>query len=71
VVATELAMFLAWKTGETFFGVKPENFSPAIDAVLMQVHFCYVLGFAPRKLDGKRHELRVELSLWKAKIQRQ
>jgi hypothetical protein len=42
--------------------VKPENLSPALDAVLVQVHFRYVLGFAPRKLDGKRHELRVELS---------
>lgn len=57
-----VAMFLAWKTGGAFFGVKPEYFSPALEAVLMQVHFRYVLGFAPAKLDGKRHELRVELS---------
>jgi hypothetical protein len=57
-----VAMFLAWRTGGVFFGVKPENFSDALDAILMQVHFRYVLGFSPKKLDGKRHELRVELS---------
>jgi hypothetical protein len=57
-----VAMFLAWRTGGVFFGVKPEQFSEALDAILMQVHFRYVLGFSPAKLDGKRHALRVELS---------
>jgi hypothetical protein len=57
-----VAMFLAWRTGGAFFGVKPENFSDALDAILMQVHFRYVLGFSPAKLDGKRHLLKVELS---------
>ena len=57
-----VAMFLSWKTAGTFFGVKPQNFSDALDAILMQVHFRYVLGFTPAKLDGKRHTLKVELS---------
>jgi len=57
-----VAMFLSWRTGGAFFGVKPENFSDALDAILMQVHFRYVLGFSPGKLDGKRHVLKVDLS---------
>ena len=56
------AMFLSWRTGEAFFDVKPQNFSDALDAILMQVHFRYGSGFSPGKLDGERHALRVELS---------
>lgn len=57
-----VAMFLSWRTGGAFFGTKPDNFSTALEAILMQVHFRYVLGFSPKKVDGKRHNLRVELS---------
>src|SRR5262249_42391948 len=57
-----VAIFLSWKTGGAFFGVKPQSFSDALDAILMQVHFRYVLGFMPTKLDGQRHALKVELS---------
>jgi hypothetical protein len=28
----------------------------------MQLHFRYELGFVPPDIDGKRHELRVELT---------
>jgi len=57
-----VAMFLSWRTGGVFFGAKPENFSKALDAILVQVHFRYVAGFSPMRVDGKRHALRVELS---------
>jgi len=33
-----------------------------LDAILLQLHFRYELGFIPPAVDGKRHELRVEFT---------
>jgi hypothetical protein len=37
-------------------------FATAMDDILVQVHFRYVLGFRPPVMDGKVHKLRVELA---------
>ncbi len=57
-----VAHFLAVKTGGQFFSVHPKMFATALDDILVQVHFRYVLGFAPASLDGKKHTLMVELT---------
>jgi hypothetical protein len=57
-----VAHFLAAKTGGQFFSVKPNMFATALDDILVQVHFRYVLGFRPDALDGKKHNLTVQLT---------
>lgn len=57
-----VAHFLAAKTGGQFFSVNPKMFATALDDILVQVHFRYVLGFKPPAFDGKTHTLRVELT---------
>jgi hypothetical protein len=57
-----VARFLAVKTGGQFFSVPPKMFGTALDDILVQVHFRYVLGFQPPELDGKRHNLTVQLT---------
>lgn len=57
-----VAHFLAAKTGGQFFSVDPKMFATALDDILVQVHFRYVLGFRPPAFDGKIHKLRVELT---------
>lgn len=57
-----VARFLAVKTGGQFFSVPPKMFGTALDDILVQVHFRYVLGFQPPALDGKRHNLTVQLT---------
>jgi hypothetical protein len=57
-----VAHFLAVKTGGQFFSVHPKMFATALDDILVQVHFRYVLGFQPEALDGKKHDLVVRLT---------
>lgn len=57
-----VAHFLAVKTGGQFFSVEPKMYATALDDILVQVHFRYVLGFRPLAFDGKTHKLRVELT---------
>jgi hypothetical protein len=57
-----VAHFLAAKTGGQFFSVEPKMFATALDDILVQAHFRYVLGFQPPAFDGKVHSLRVELT---------
>jgi len=57
-----VAHFLAVKTGGQFFSVNPKIFAIALDNILVQVHFRYVLGFQPEVLDGKKHNLLVRLT---------
>jgi hypothetical protein len=57
-----VARFLAVKTGGQFFSVPPKMFGTSLDDILVQVHFRYVLGFQPPQLDGKRHNLTVQLT---------
>jgi hypothetical protein len=57
-----VAHFLAAKTGGQFFSVDPKMFATALDDILVQVHFRYVLGFKPSAFDGKVHKLQVKLT---------
>src|SRR5437660_514759 len=49
-------------TGGEYFSVPPSEYEKALDMILIQLHFRYELGFIPPAIDGKRHELRVELT---------
>ena len=54
--------YMAKHTGGEYFSVPPAAYEKTLDAILMQLHFRYELGFIPPAVDGKRHELRVELT---------
>jgi hypothetical protein len=54
--------YMAKHTGGQYFSAPPSGYAAALEAVLMQLHFRYELGFVPPAIDGKRHELRVELT---------
>lgn len=54
--------YMAKHTGGEYFSVPPSEYEKTLDAILMQLHFRYELGFVPSEIDGKRHELRVELT---------
>lgn len=49
------------QTGGQYFSTPPSGHAAALEAVLTQLHSRYELGFVPPAIDGKRHELRVEL----------
>jgi hypothetical protein len=53
--------YMAKHTGGEYFTVPPSEYEKTLAAILMQLHFRYELGFIPPAIDGKRHELRVEL----------
>jgi hypothetical protein len=53
--------YMAKHTGGEYFSVPPAEYTKTLDAILMRLHFRYELGFIPPAIDGKRHELRVEL----------
>jgi len=53
--------YMAEHTGGQYFSVHPSEYKRALDTILMQLHFRYELGFIPSAIDGKRHELKVEL----------
>jgi len=48
--------------GEVYSSTDPTLFSNALDYILTQLHLRYTIGFKPKKLDGKRHTLKVELT---------
>lgn len=54
--------YMAKHTGGTYLSAPSSGYAAALEAVLMQLHFRYELGFTPSAIDGKRHELRVELT---------
>jgi len=54
--------YMAKHTGGQYYSASPPGYAAALDAVLTQLHFRYELGFIPPAVDGKRHELRVELT---------
>src|SRR2546421_610433 len=54
--------YMAKHTGGQYFTVPPSEYERALDTILMQLHFRYELGFIPPAIDGKRHELKVELT---------
>jgi hypothetical protein len=57
-----VAHFLSAKTGGQFFSVEPKMYATALDDILVQVHFRYVLGFKPQVFDGKVHKLTVQFT---------
>jgi hypothetical protein len=54
--------YMAKHTGGQYFSPPPSEYDKALDTILMQLHYRYELGFIPPAIDGKRHELRVELT---------
>jgi hypothetical protein len=54
--------YMAKHTGGQYFSAPPPGYAAALEAILMQLHFRYELGFVPSAIDGKRHELKVELT---------
>src|ERR1700728_936452 len=54
--------YMAKHTGGEYFSVPPSGYEAALEAILLQLHFRYELGFIPPAIDGKHHELRVELT---------
>jgi hypothetical protein len=54
--------YMAKHTGGEYPSVSPSGYEAALEAILLQLHFRYELGFIPPAIDGKRHELRVELT---------
>jgi hypothetical protein len=53
---------MAKHTGGQYFSSAPSGYAAAMEAILMQLHFRYELGFIPAAIDGKRHQLKVELT---------
>ena len=58
----QIEHYIAKKTGGQYLAAPPEHYSAALEAILTQLHSRYELGFAPPVIDGKRHQIRVELT---------
>lgn len=54
--------YMATHIGGTYLSAPSSGYAAGLEAVLMQLHFRYELGFTPYAIDGKRHERRVELT---------
>ena len=54
--------YMAKHTGGQYFSAPPSGYADVLEAILVQLHFRYELGFVPAAIDGKRHELTVELT---------
>ncbi len=57
----QIEHYIAHHTGGQFFSASPEQYAAALEAILLQLHFRYELGFIPPAIDGQRHKIRVEL----------
>jgi hypothetical protein len=58
----QIMHYMADQTGGQFLAAPPAGYSAALEAILMQLHFRYELGFIPHAIDGKRHELKVRVA---------
>ena len=58
----EILHYMAEQTGDLYYSAHPSGYAAALYAILMQLHFRYELGFIPPAIDGKRHQLKVELT---------
>lgn len=58
----EIEHYMADQTGGEYFSTSPSGYAAALEAILTQLHFRYEIGIVPSALDGKRHELKVELT---------
>jgi hypothetical protein len=59
---SEILHYMADQTGGQYFSAPPSGYAAALETILVQLHFRYELGFVPPKIDGKPHELRVQLT---------
>jgi hypothetical protein len=59
---SEISHYVAEQTGGHYITAAGKDYATALDMILVQLHFRYELGFIPPTLDGKRHELKVELT---------
>jgi len=59
---SKIMHYMAKYTGGQYFSAPPRAYAASLDTILTQLHFRYELGFIPAAIDGKRHELRVELT---------
>jgi hypothetical protein len=59
---SEISRYVAEQTGGQYLTASAKDYATALDMILVQLHFRYELGFIPPKLDGKRHQLKVELT---------
>jgi hypothetical protein len=58
-----LVHYYAGNTGGEYYStLHPELYEQVLDYIITQLHLRYTLGFKPAKLDGKIHNLRVELT---------
>jgi hypothetical protein len=57
----EIAHYVTTQTGGQYLDATPATYAGALEEILRQLHFRYELGFEPKALDGKRHELTVKL----------
>jgi hypothetical protein len=54
--------YMADHTGGEYFSVPHSAYETTLETILIRLHYRYELGFIPPAIDGKRHELRVELT---------
>lgn len=59
---SKILHYMAKHTGGQYFSSPPSGYAAALEAILQQLHFRYELGFIPAAIDGRRHELNVELT---------
>jgi hypothetical protein len=59
---SEIEHYMADHTGGQFFSATPSGYAGALEMILFQLHFRYELGFTPPAIDGKHHNLKVELT---------
>jgi len=59
---SELSHYVAEQTGGQYLTAAAKDYATALDMILVQLHFRYELAFIPPTIDGKRHELKVELT---------
>ena len=57
-----ISHYMAAQTGGQYLIAYPRDYATALEMILTQLHFRYQWGFIPPKIDGKRHELNVELT---------
>jgi hypothetical protein len=55
--------YLSQQTGGQVYGTPDSKMlTKALGYILLQLHFRYALGFKPENFDGKKHDLKVELT---------
>jgi len=58
----QILHYMAQHTGGQYITASSSEYCAALEAILMQLHFRYQIGFIPPAIDGKRHALKVELT---------